>query len=162
MPSERKHVGVQWNEYLIPLLFGITGGFVFQRWSALPHHSLWSVSSSCSSVLSSVTSATSAPIAPSWPSSLESSSSFRVSGSASAQNAPEMTSWFCGSDLNVSRRVSFCRLDSQVSLWWSAWSCTSPTLTMKCWTGPRVTRPTSAISTAGPSHSRPFPSCLLR
>lgn len=50
----------------------------------------------------------------------------------------------------------------QVFLWWSAWCCTSPTLMMKCWTEPRVTRPTSATSMAGPSPSPPSPSCWLR
>lgn len=36
------------------------------------------------------------------------------------------------SELNIWSSVSFCPHDAQVFLWWSAWCCTSPTLTTKC------------------------------
>lgn len=50
----------------------------------------------------------------------------------------------------------------QVCLWSSGWFCTSPTLTMKCWTGPKRMKLTSATSTAGLLPLPPSPSCSLR
>lgn len=67
----------------------------------------------------------------------------------------------CQQDVCIAIMVSsLCLL--QVCLWLLVWCCTSPISMMKCWTGPKLMRLTSATSMDGHLRLLPSPSCSLR